>query len=103
MLTSGFSSPSSVDLPTWRGPSTRALRLESRMRGVRSRSNTCGEYRLFSTRTRMDAGVPRSGISAVAVGRQRCGPLEKRLAAFDPARHGGELMGTRRDLGAERW
>jgi antitoxin MazE len=29
--------------------------------------------------------------------------LEQRLAAFDPARHGGEQMGTTQTLGAERW
>jgi antitoxin MazE len=29
--------------------------------------------------------------------------LEQRLAQFDPARHGGEAMGVREDLGAERW
>ena len=29
--------------------------------------------------------------------------LEQRLAAFDPARHGGEAMTTTGTLGAERW
>ena len=29
--------------------------------------------------------------------------LEQRLAAYDPARHGGEVMGTSRSIGAERW
>ncbi len=29
--------------------------------------------------------------------------LEQRLAAYDPARHGGEVMGTSRSVGAERW
>jgi len=29
--------------------------------------------------------------------------LEQRLAAFDPARHGGEQMNTTQTLGAERW
>jgi antitoxin MazE len=29
--------------------------------------------------------------------------LEERLAAFDPARHGGEAMATGQWLGAERW
>jgi len=29
--------------------------------------------------------------------------LEKRVAAYDPKRHGGELMATTRALGAERW
>ena len=29
--------------------------------------------------------------------------LEQRLARFDPARHGGEVMTTEEPLGAERW
>ena len=29
--------------------------------------------------------------------------LEQRLAAFDPARHGGEAMATGEALGAEKW
>ncbi len=29
--------------------------------------------------------------------------LEQRLAAFDPARHGGEAMQTSASLGAEKW
>ena len=29
--------------------------------------------------------------------------LEQRLAAYDPARHGGERMATTHTLGAERW
>lgn len=29
--------------------------------------------------------------------------LEERLAAFDPARHGGEAMASSETLGAERW
>ena len=29
--------------------------------------------------------------------------LEQRLARFDPARHGGEVMTARQDVGAERW
>jgi len=29
--------------------------------------------------------------------------LERRLAAYDPKRHGGEQMATPRALGAERW
>ena len=29
--------------------------------------------------------------------------LEQRLANFDPARHGGEVMTTRKKLGAEQW
>jgi antitoxin MazE len=29
--------------------------------------------------------------------------LEQRLACFDPARHGGEVMVVSRALGAERW
>ena len=29
--------------------------------------------------------------------------LEQRLAAYDPARHGGEVMGTSHAVGAERW
>lgn len=29
--------------------------------------------------------------------------LEQRLVAYDPARHGGEQMGTTNTLGAERW
>ncbi|HET6472991.1 MAG TPA: AbrB/MazE/SpoVT family DNA-binding domain-containing protein [Pseudomonadales bacterium] len=29
--------------------------------------------------------------------------LEQRIAAFDPARHGGELMRATKNLGAERW
>ncbi|MDR2239637.1 MAG: AbrB/MazE/SpoVT family DNA-binding domain-containing protein [Zoogloeaceae bacterium] len=29
--------------------------------------------------------------------------LEQRLAAYDPARHGGEQMETEQALGAERW
>ena len=29
--------------------------------------------------------------------------LEQRLARFDPARHGGEVMTTGQVLGAERW
>ena len=29
--------------------------------------------------------------------------LEQRLACFDPARHGGEVMIASRALGAERW
>jgi len=29
--------------------------------------------------------------------------LERRLAAYDPKRHGGEQMSTTRTLGAERW
>lgn len=29
--------------------------------------------------------------------------LEQRLARFDPARHSGEVMMTRRAIGAERW
>jgi antitoxin MazE len=29
--------------------------------------------------------------------------LEQRLARFDPARHGGELMTAGQALGAERW
>ncbi len=29
--------------------------------------------------------------------------LEQRLARFDPARHGGEVMQTSADLGAEAW
>lgn len=29
--------------------------------------------------------------------------LEQRLAAYDPARHGGEQMTTTQRLGAERW
>ena len=28
---------------------------------------------------------------------------EQRLAAYDPARHGGERMATTKTLGAERW
>ncbi len=29
--------------------------------------------------------------------------LEERLAKFDPARHGGEVMTTSQRLGAEQW
>lgn len=29
--------------------------------------------------------------------------LEQRLAKFDPARHGGEVMTTSQRLGAEQW
>ena len=29
--------------------------------------------------------------------------LEQRLAAYDPKRHRGEQMATKRKLGAERW
>jgi antitoxin MazE len=29
--------------------------------------------------------------------------LEQRLARFDPARHGGEVMATGEPLGAEKW
>ncbi len=29
--------------------------------------------------------------------------LAQRLARFDPARHGGEVMAVSRDVGAERW
>ena len=29
--------------------------------------------------------------------------LEQRLACFDPARHGGEVMVTSGNIGAERW
>ena len=29
--------------------------------------------------------------------------LEQRLACFDPARHGGEVMMTNDAIGAERW
>ncbi len=29
--------------------------------------------------------------------------LEQRLAQFDPVRHGGEVMATNKDVGAERW
>jgi len=29
--------------------------------------------------------------------------LEQRLANFDPARHGGEVMATVQKLGAEQW
>jgi antitoxin MazE len=29
--------------------------------------------------------------------------LEQRLARFDPARHGGEVMAASQALGAERW
>jgi antitoxin MazE len=29
--------------------------------------------------------------------------LEERLARFDPARHGGEVMNTDNPLGAEKW
>ncbi|MFN9859419.1 MAG: AbrB/MazE/SpoVT family DNA-binding domain-containing protein [Pseudanabaena sp.] len=29
--------------------------------------------------------------------------LEQRLAKFDPARHGGEVMATSQKLGAEQW
>ena len=29
--------------------------------------------------------------------------LERRLAAYDPKRHGGEQMATKQTLGAERW
>ena len=29
--------------------------------------------------------------------------LEQRLAAYDPARHGGEVMGASEHIGAERW
>ena len=29
--------------------------------------------------------------------------LEQRLARFDPARHGGEVMTSDKALGAERW
>ena len=29
--------------------------------------------------------------------------LEQRLANFDPARHGGEVMSTAQRLGAEQW
>jgi antitoxin MazE len=29
--------------------------------------------------------------------------LEQRLARFDPERHGGEVMQTERNLGAEKW
>ena len=29
--------------------------------------------------------------------------LEQRLVQFDPARHGGEAMAVREDVGAERW
>jgi antitoxin MazE len=29
--------------------------------------------------------------------------LEQRLARYDPARHGGEVMVTRLAIGAERW
>ena len=29
--------------------------------------------------------------------------LEQRLAVYDPARHGGEVMGTSGAVGAERW
>ena len=29
--------------------------------------------------------------------------LEQRLAAFDPARHGGETMQTSASVGAEKW
>ncbi len=29
--------------------------------------------------------------------------LEQRLAAYNPARHGGEVMGTSEHVGAERW
>ncbi len=29
--------------------------------------------------------------------------LEQRLACFDPARHGGEVMTTNQTIGTERW
>ena len=29
--------------------------------------------------------------------------LARRLAAYDPKRHGGEQMSTKKTLGAERW
>lgn len=29
--------------------------------------------------------------------------LEQRLAQFDPARHGGEVMSSEQPLGAEKW
>lgn len=29
--------------------------------------------------------------------------LEDRLAQYDPARHGGEVMATEQQLGAEKW
>lgn len=29
--------------------------------------------------------------------------LEQRLAHYDPARHGGEVMNTAQSLGAEQW
>lgn len=29
--------------------------------------------------------------------------LEERLAAYDPVRHGGEVMGSSHAVGAERW
>lgn len=29
--------------------------------------------------------------------------LEQRLAAFDPARHGGEVLSSSEPLGAEKW
>lgn len=29
--------------------------------------------------------------------------LEQRLASFDPARHGGEVMQTSANVGAEQW
>ena len=29
--------------------------------------------------------------------------LEERIAKFDPARHGGEVMATSQRLGAEQW
>lgn len=43
------------------------------------------------------------GLITIAPMRDAQLTLEQRLASFDPARHGGEVMQSSPSLGAEKW
>jgi len=54
-----------------------------------------------------DKSVVTTSVVTTSVVTTPCDPkplsLEERLARFDPARHGGEVMRTANPLGAEKW
>jgi antitoxin MazE len=69
--------------------------------GVRLPAAVAREARLFvDQRVRVSVEGHQVVITPVDDSRST---LEQRVAAYDPTRHGGEQMATRRVPGAERW
>ena len=69
--------------------------------GVRLPAGVAREARLHVDQ-RVRVSVEGDQVFITPVGGSRL-TLERRLAAYDPKRHGGEQMSTTRTLGAERW